>query len=61
MAEHYGIDNVYRTCAFLPSMGLLTYFLPNLEKGPAEAPADTHFASPELDCIAGERGAVFEA
>ena len=37
MADHYGIDAVYRTCAFLPAIGVLTYFLPNLEKLPAGA------------------------
>lgn len=49
MADRYGIDTVYRTCAFLPAMGLLTYFLPNLEKVPNVTATNTHFASPELD------------
>lgn len=31
MADHTGIDVVYRVCSFLPAMGLLTAFLPNLE------------------------------
>ncbi len=28
-ADHYGIDLVYRICAWLPAMGLLTVFLPS--------------------------------
>ena len=31
LADHIGIDAVYRICAFLPALGLLTAFLPNLE------------------------------
>ena len=31
LADHTGIDFVYRLCAFLPAIGLLTAFLPNLE------------------------------
>lgn len=31
MADHTGIDFVYHVCSFLPAMGLLTAFLPNLE------------------------------
>jgi len=53
MADRYGIETVYQFCAFLPLMGLLTYFLPNLEhsrsgKSPARGP-EAHLASPELD------------
>lgn len=33
LADHTSIDFVYRVCAFLPVIGLLTAFLPNLEKG----------------------------
>ena len=32
MADHVGITTVYRLCAFLPAIGLLTVFLPNIER-----------------------------
>ena len=32
LADHSGIVFVYRLCAFLPIIGLLTWFLPDLEK-----------------------------
>ena len=32
LADHTSIDFVYKVCAFLPVIGLLTAFLPNLEK-----------------------------
>jgi FSR family fosmidomycin resistance protein-like MFS transporter len=32
MADHYGIDLVYRLCAWLPAMGLLTIFLPSRKR-----------------------------
>lgn len=32
VADSYGIDFVYRLCSFLPLLGLLTVFLPNLGK-----------------------------
>lgn len=32
MADHYGIATVYRICAWLPVMGLLTIFLPSRRK-----------------------------
>jgi FSR family fosmidomycin resistance protein-like MFS transporter len=31
-ADHIGIEAVYQICAFLPIMGLLTYFLPNMDE-----------------------------
>ena len=31
-ADHIGIIAVYRICAFLPAIGLLTAFLPNIER-----------------------------
>jgi FSR family fosmidomycin resistance protein-like MFS transporter len=31
VADHAGIEAVYRACAFLPAIGLLTVFLPELE------------------------------
>ncbi|MFQ6755800.1 MFS transporter [Cereibacter sphaeroides] len=31
LAESYGVETVYRICAFLPLIGLLAWFLPRLE------------------------------
>ena len=31
LADHTSIDFVYRMCAFMPAIGILAYFLPNLE------------------------------
>ena len=31
MADAFGIELVYRVCAFLPAIGILTAFLPNIE------------------------------
>ena len=36
LADHTGIEAVYRICAYLPAIGLLTWFLP-----PHSAPAAT--------------------
>jgi MFS transporter, FSR family, fosmidomycin resistance protein len=36
LADHTSIQYVYRVCAFLPLIGLLTGFLPNLEKRSAK-------------------------
>lgn len=33
LADSHGIDFVYQLCAYLPLMGLITVFLPNLERG----------------------------
>ncbi|HEY9760263.1 MAG TPA: MFS transporter [Oculatellaceae cyanobacterium] len=35
-ADIAGIETVYRVCAFLPALGMLTIFLPNLHKGQEE-------------------------
>lgn len=32
MADHTGIEYVYRVCAFLPLIGVIAWFLPNLKK-----------------------------
>ena len=44
LADATSIEFVYRVCAFLPAIGLLTAFLPNLERpkvlAPVEAVAD---------------------
>ena len=34
-ADRIGIDGVYRICSFLPAIGLLAWFLPNLKTAPA--------------------------
>jgi MFS transporter, FSR family, fosmidomycin resistance protein len=39
LADATSIDVVYRICAFLPAIGLLTYFLPDLEPGRRRPPA----------------------
>jgi FSR family fosmidomycin resistance protein-like MFS transporter len=50
LADQIGIVSVYQICAFLPLMGLLTWFLPNLEpKGHLPHDPEAHLASPELD------------
>lgn len=33
MADRFGIDAVYNVCAFMPLLGLVTWFLPDLKKG----------------------------
>jgi FSR family fosmidomycin resistance protein-like MFS transporter len=32
LADQFGIETVYRTCAFLPAIGLLAWFLPRLRE-----------------------------
>ena len=43
-ADHWGIEFTYRVCSFLPIIGLITAFLPNIEKGgkaiPLSPPVD---------------------
>ena len=31
-ADSYGIETVYHACAYMPLLGLVAYFLPNLKK-----------------------------
>jgi FSR family fosmidomycin resistance protein-like MFS transporter len=38
LADRTSIEFVYQVCSFLPLMGLLTGFLPNLERIPAARP-----------------------
>jgi FSR family fosmidomycin resistance protein-like MFS transporter len=38
LADAYGIGTVYQMCAFLPLIGLLAAFLPNVEKRPKAGP-----------------------
>ncbi|MBP1852939.1 MFS transporter [Rhizobium halophytocola] len=33
VADHYGIEFVYRLCSYLPLIGLMTVFLPDIGKG----------------------------
>jgi MFS transporter, FSR family, fosmidomycin resistance protein len=37
LADRTSIDTVYRVCSFLPLIGLLTWFLPDVERAPAAA------------------------
>ena len=39
LADQVGIESVYRLCAFLPLIGLLAAFLPDLDKPPVNGPA----------------------
>jgi FSR family fosmidomycin resistance protein-like MFS transporter len=42
LADAWGIDAVYKLCSFLPLIGLLAVFLPNLHRpkpGPIQAGA----------------------
>jgi len=41
LADMTSIDTVYRICAFLPLIGLLTALLPNLGRPVPSAPAQT--------------------
>ena len=34
MADHYGIEAVYNICAYMPLLGRVTWFLPDLKKVP---------------------------
>jgi FSR family fosmidomycin resistance protein-like MFS transporter len=34
MADHYGIEAVYNVCAYMPLLGVVTVFLPDLKKVP---------------------------
>lgn len=49
LADRFGIEAVYQVCAFLPLMGLLTYFLPGMDRQHSRDSFDAHLASPELD------------
>ena len=46
LADWTSIDLVYRICAFLPAIGLLTVFLPDLGRPPAPLPAAAPQPSP---------------
>jgi FSR family fosmidomycin resistance protein-like MFS transporter len=34
LADRIGIEAVYKICAYLPAIGILAYFLPNVERAP---------------------------
>ncbi len=34
MADHFGLGPVYQLCAWLPAIGFLAIFLPDIEHGP---------------------------
>jgi FSR family fosmidomycin resistance protein-like MFS transporter len=36
LADHVGIDTIYEICAFLPLIGLLAGFLPDVQKSPVQ-------------------------
>jgi MFS transporter, FSR family, fosmidomycin resistance protein len=40
LADRTGIEFVYRLCSYLPALGLLTAFLPSIERSPRPVPAD---------------------
>ena len=43
IADHTSIVYVYHLCAYLPAIGLLTFFLPNIEPGRKRASEQTKF------------------
>jgi FSR family fosmidomycin resistance protein-like MFS transporter len=47
LADAYGIETVYRICAFLPAIGTLTALLPDLEVRPRSESAA--LSSPRLE------------
>jgi FSR family fosmidomycin resistance protein-like MFS transporter len=48
LADHTSIDFVYKVCAYLPIMGLLTVFLPNIETRRKRGPR-TEAATPAAE------------
>jgi FSR family fosmidomycin resistance protein-like MFS transporter len=38
LADRYGIEFVYRVCAYLPLLGMVAAFLPNIEHRASGAP-----------------------
>jgi FSR family fosmidomycin resistance protein-like MFS transporter len=49
LADAVGIEAVYRLCAFLPAIGILTAFLPDLEK--TDGRSATSGQTPELGFV----------
>jgi MFS transporter, FSR family, fosmidomycin resistance protein len=48
LADHTSIEFVYHLCAYLPALGLLTAWLPNLERGQGRRPA----VEPDTEAVA---------
>jgi MFS transporter, FSR family, fosmidomycin resistance protein len=46
LADSYGITTVYQMCAFLPAIGLMAAFLPNVEHRPRTPPTPAAPATP---------------
>jgi MFS transporter, FSR family, fosmidomycin resistance protein len=47
LADRYGIEFVYRICAYLPLLGMAAAFLPNIEhRDRAAAPANRALSTP---------------
>jgi FSR family fosmidomycin resistance protein-like MFS transporter len=47
LADHTGVDVIYQICAFLPLIGLLAAFLPDLHEGHAlQEAGDAEAAAP---------------
>jgi FSR family fosmidomycin resistance protein-like MFS transporter len=38
MADKFGIEAVYNVCAYMPLLGLVTWFLPDLKKNRKQIP-----------------------
>jgi MFS transporter, FSR family, fosmidomycin resistance protein len=46
LADHHGIEFVYRICAYLPLLGMVAAFLPDIEHRPAGVPRGPALAAP---------------
>jgi FSR family fosmidomycin resistance protein-like MFS transporter len=46
LADHHGIEFVYRICAYLPLLGMVAAFLPNIEHRAAGVPRGPALAAP---------------
>ncbi len=55
LADLYGIETVYRLCAFLPAIGVLTAFLPDLDHQPYTSGADAMVSAFEPDARTATR------
>jgi FSR family fosmidomycin resistance protein-like MFS transporter len=51
LADSIGIESVYQLCAFLPLIGLLTWFLPRIEDGPAAGRVATADGGPRKAAV----------
>lgn len=55
LADAFGIEAVYRLCAFLPAIGILTALLPDLDRHPGPAGADSVISAFEPDARTAAR------